>query len=107
MARFVRAGSSLLSIASIRRVDTSSLERLEVTVHHEGGSVVARNGDAIELVLAVCPSALEGRRLRFARRAWAVHNLIGHPLMQVAALLGLPHAGLWLHEITVPKPHCR
>jgi hypothetical protein len=104
MPSFVRIGRRLVSTAAITSVDTDRIEDLEVTVRHQGGIDVASGIDAIEVVMALRPSALEGRRLRFARRAWAVHNLVGHPLMQALAWLGLRELGLWVHDATVPKP---
>ncbi|NUO49055.1 MAG: hypothetical protein HOV80_09390 [Polyangiaceae bacterium] len=104
MTTFLRAGTTLLNPAAITHVDLSALERLEIVVHHRDGSALVRNGDAIELVLRLCPSALEGRRFGFARHAWALHNIIGHPLLQVAAWLGSVKLGLWIHERTVPRP---
>lgn len=54
--------------------------------------------------MALCPAAVEGKRLRWARHVWAVHNLLGHPLLQVAAWLKLHKLGFWLHDSTVPRP---
>jgi len=59
--------------------------------------------DAIDVVMALRPSALEGRRMRFARHAWAVHNLVGHPLLQVLVWLGARRLGMAVHEGTVPR----
>ena len=35
---------------------------------------------------------------------WTFHNLIGHPLSEVAHLLGLQKLSNWIHDVTVP-PH--
>jgi hypothetical protein len=101
---FVRVGSRLLASDRITSLDLRELEALRVTVHHDDGTLLATGGDAIELVMRLRPSALEGPKLRFARRAWAIHNLVGHPLMQLCALLGQRALGLWIHEATVPRP---
>lgn len=37
------------------------------------------------------------------RIEWAVHNIIGHPIMEIFFLLGLEKAGLWFHEQTLPE----
>lgn len=103
MPGFVRVGERLLRASAITSVDTTRLEDLEVTVHHEDGKFRASGSDAIDVVMALRPSALEGRRLRFARRAWAVHNLVGHPLMQALAWVGLRELGLWVHDATAPR----
>src|SRR5690349_945573 len=103
-ARFVRAGSRLIAVVSIRSIDFSAIESLRVTIIHAEGTDAAEGIHAIEALMELKPSALEGRRLRWAKRAWVVHNLIGHPLMQVLALLRLHRQALWIHDATVPKP---
>lgn len=104
MPTFIRVGARLVSAAAVTSVDTERLEDLVVTVRHADGVDVATGSDAIDVVMALRPSALEGRRLRFARRAWAVHNLIGHPLMQALAWIGRRDLALWIHDATVPRP---
>lgn len=59
--------------------------------------------DALELAYAVKPSAVEGKRLRYARGSWMVHNLLGHPLMQVLALFKLYRWAFWVHDKTAPR----
>lgn len=54
--------------------------------------------------MVVKPSALEGQRLKWPKRAWMIHNLIGHPGMQLLALLGYYDLAMRLHEITIPRP---
>jgi hypothetical protein len=102
--RFVRAGARLVAVDAISSVDCARIEALEVTVHHRDGVDVATGPDAIDLVMALRPSALEGKRLRFARHAWAVHNLVGHPLLQILVWLGARRAGMAVHDATVPRP---
>jgi hypothetical protein len=104
VTRFLRAGERLVAVSAIVWVDCARAETLEVALHHAGGVDVARGPDAIEALMALKPSALEGRRMRFARRAWAVHNLVGHPVMQLLAWMGLRELGLGVHEATVPRP---
>lgn len=104
MIRFVRAGARLVAVDAITSVDCARIEALEVTLHHRDGVDVASGPDAIDAVMALRPSALEGKRLRFARRAWAVHNLVGHPLLQILSWLGAPRLGLRVHDATVPRP---
>ena len=43
-------------------------------------------------------------RVSIARGAWAVHNLVGHPLMQILAWLGERELALAVHDATVPRP---
>jgi hypothetical protein len=102
--RFIRAGARLVAVDAITSVDCSRIEALEVTVHHRDGVDVASGPDAIDLAMALQPSVMEGRKLRFARHAFAVHNLLGHPLLQILVWLGARRAGLWVHDTTVPRP---
>jgi len=36
---------------------------------------------------------------------WAVHNLFGHPFMQLAYLVGAKRVGVWIHDSTLPAGH--
>ncbi len=60
--------------------------------------------DAIEAILLLKPSATEGRRLKWQKGDWALHNLIGHPAMQLLAWCGFRRLGVWVHEVTIPRP---
>ncbi len=105
MTEFFRAGNSLLRLADVREVNVTHLSDYRVSVRLADERVFDLAGpDAIELVMLVKPSALEGRRLRWVRHAWAVHNLVGHPGMQVLAWLGKTKLGLRLHDVTTPRP---
>ena len=33
---------------------------------------------------------------------WAIHNMIGHPLMSLLHLVGLEEAGTYVHDRTIP-----
>jgi len=102
--RFVRAGQRLIAVGAIRSADFSDVESLRVIIVHAEGTDVAEGIHAIEALMELKPSALEGRRLKWAKRAWVIHNLIGHPLMQVLALLRLHRQALRVHDATVPRP---
>lgn len=104
MPSFARVGGRLIRADTITSVDCSRVEQLEVSVHHEGGIDLATGQDAIDVVMQLRPSALEGKRMRFARHAWAFHNLVGHPLLQLCAWLGQRRLGLAIHDATVPRP---
>lgn len=107
MKGFVKAGAHLVAVDAVTSVDCSRIEALEVTVHYRDGVDVAVGPDAIDVVMALRPSALEGKRLRFARHAWAVHNLVGHPLLQILVWLGARRLGMAVHEATVPRARAR
>ena len=68
-----------------------------------GGFSVSRKA-ADHVVDELAPQALEGRKGQYVRHAWAVHNILGHPLMQIFSWLGYPKLGLEIHDITVPFP---
>ena len=33
---------------------------------------------------------------------WTLHNVIGHPLMEILSLFGLKRASDWVHDVTTP-----
>lgn len=101
---FFRAGDKILPIQGILGIDVSKLVKHEVSVSHREGYFLLTGADAIDLVMIVKPSALEGRRLRWVRGAWAGHNIVGHVGMQILAWLKIPTWGVWLHEATTPRP---
>ena len=81
------------------------VEELIVTGQLKSGATfVATDIHAIELIMAVKPSVLEGRKLKWARHVWSFHNLVAHPLMQILAFMRFYNAAFWLHDVTVPKP---
>jgi hypothetical protein len=60
---------------------------------------------ALEFVMAEAPHLLEGvPGARRGKWAWAAHNLIGHPLMQLLAFAGLRDLAFRVHDATVPWP---
>ena len=34
---------------------------------------------------------------------YTLHNIIGHPIMEICYLLGLKELGTWVHDSTLPK----
>jgi len=105
MKSFVKAGDQLIPISAIERADISCVENGVVHVFYEGGKQARMEGfDALEAVMLLNLSALEGRRLRWIKNAWAFHNLVAHPLMQLMVSCGWKKRAIWLHDVTVPKP---
>lgn len=43
--------------------------------------------------------------MRRDRFKWAVHNLIGHPVMEILGWFGMYELGGWIHDATVPTFH--
>jgi hypothetical protein len=83
-----------------------SLELQEIIVKLRGYQhpVVVSGFPALELVWAIKPGALEGKRIKFHKHSWAIHNLVAHPAMQLLAFIHCYKAAMWIHDITVPKP---
>lgn len=98
-------GHWLIPEDRILDVDLSEIESLIVRVRHSDiVQTTLRGHQAIDFVMELRPSALEGRRLRFARHAWAFHNLVAHPALQILTWIGLRELGLRIHDMTVPTP---
>lgn len=100
----VKAGEQLIPIRLVDRIDISNIEAGEVLVISEGVEHVARGFDAIEACMLFKPSALEGRRLKWNKGAWAFHNIFAHPAMQLLAWLRCYKTAIWLHDTTTPQP---
>lgn len=69
-----------------------------------GKTEVVEGPEAYDLLQRLCSSATEGLNLKNQRGRWAIHNLFGHPLMQIFSWLGLTGLGLKIHDKTVPNP---
>jgi hypothetical protein len=106
-ATHVRVSDSLtLRVVDVVSMDDSLLESDGVVVlgFVDGRTYPLRGARAAEALMAVFPAAWEGKRMRPLRRSWALHNLVGHPLMQVLCWLGYRDAGLRVHDATIPEP---
>lgn len=101
---WIKAGEDLIPVARVRSVDVSRIEHEIVLVRTDDGEFEARGFDAIEIVMALKPSAVEGRRLRWRKNAWAFHNFIGHPVVQILAWMGFKKAAIRFHDWTTPTP---
>lgn len=104
MSEFIHTGSMLLPIASVQWVDLSALDTegsIQILTDH--GMFKAEGAFAVRILLELKPESLEGRRVRWIKRSWTVHNLIGHPAMEILSRLGWTRLGLKIHDATVPK----
>lgn len=105
MTRCIKNGTHLLPVSRVESADYSRIEELVLVVTHSGGTRTTLSGsDALEAAMLLNPACLEGRRLRWARGAWHLHNLVGHPLMSLLAACGLYRWALLVHDKTIPKP---
>lgn len=101
----LKAGNSLIPFHRVREVRIENIEReIAIIIDVDGDHHTAEGFDAIEAVMALKPSSLEGRRLKWNKNAWIVHNFFGHPLMQLLALFGFKRWAIWLHDVTTPRP---
>jgi len=104
---FIHYNGRIINTDYIRQVDSISLVgkgyiRLIFTDNRV--PEIVEGPEAFNIVMTLCPSALEGKRAKYAKHAWAVHNLIGHPLMQICSWLKLTRLGIKIHDATVPEP---
>lgn len=105
-SQFIQIGDhTIVHSDEIDWVDIRRLEDLVIVVHYAGGEQAIVSGiQAIDVIMAIRPSALEGRRLRWKRHVWAFHNLVGHPLMQLLVFLKQYKLAIKVHDLTVPQP---
>lgn len=103
-AEFGKAHGIAFRLAEVVEADFSELKLLKATVKLSNGSVIeAFDIDALELAYSLKPSVVEGMRFKHAKLSWVIHNMIGHPVMQLLALFGCYRAAFWVHDVTVPK----
>jgi len=102
---FIKAGNTIIPRSAVEQIDLARLEEGMLTVTHSGGkTAIAHDFDTFEILMLLHPAAMEGRRLHWAKNAWAFHNLVAHPLMQVMVWMGFKKQAIRLHDVTVPKP---
>lgn len=104
---FVKINDKLVNVRHIREVDCHRLEQdveIYVKYFYERDVDTVCGQPAIDLLMQLNPAILEGKRLRFIRHAWALHNLLAHPALQVLSWLRLTKLGMKIHDQTVPRP---
>jgi hypothetical protein len=99
----LKAGDDLIPYWRIIRVDIREVERDLVIIHTEDAAYEARGFDAVEAVMCLRPSALEGKRIKWRSGAWALHNIVGHTGTQILAWLGYKRAAVRFHDWTTPS----
>lgn len=106
MKAFLKAGQFVFAPSEVESLDISKLESDQIVRVKLNGSpawIVSSGFDAIEILMAIKPSAAEGTRLRFKKHAWAFHNLVGHPVMQMLAWAGFKKAAIRFHDWSAPS----
>lgn len=104
---FIKANNKIINVENIATIDCLlSKEAVEIKINLIWGDdqVIAYGQQAIDIIMQLCPSMLEGHRVKFIKHAWAIHNLIGHPGLQILSWIGLHRLGFKLHDGTVPRP---
>lgn len=103
---FVHFNDKLINSDTIDWVDfTNLVAKGYIRIYHKNEEYdIVEGPEAFDVIMRLCPNALEGKRAEYQRHAWAVHNIIGHPLMQIFSWLGFPQIGLAIHDKTVPNP---
>lgn len=102
---FLHFNNQIYNATEIKSIDCSRFQTTgEITVYLPFRYEIVKGQEAIDIIMELCPSVMEGKEAEYERHAWAIHNLIGHPLMQIFAWLHLPHIGIKIHDATVPNP---
>lgn len=102
--RALKAGEHIIPIIWVEDILIETIEQGFITIKANGKEYQAHGFDAIEAVMIFKPSALEGRRLKWRKNAWAFHNFIGHPIVQILAWLGFKRQAVRFHDWTTPVP---
>jgi hypothetical protein len=101
---YIIAGDHLIAISDVRVIDFSQIEQLKILLYTDGKEFLIEGIQAIDCLMQLRPSALENRRLRWAKNAWVLHNMVGHPIMQILAFFRKYDWAMWIHDHTVPRP---
>ena len=103
---FIHYNGKAVNVESIKWIDYKNLAQMGYIRVYTGDLIgeLVEGPQAFDVVFRLCPEALEGERAKYMRHAWAIHNLFGHPLMQILSWLGCTKLGLKIHDKTVPCP---
>lgn len=103
---FIKCNKKIINSDMIDWIDTKNIVELGyIRIHYKDELAENVEGaEAVDIVMRLCPHALEGRQLKYIRNRWAIHNLIGHPLMQIFSWLHLASLGIRIHDATIPYP---
>lgn len=107
---FLLVGKKVVPLSTVRWVDFSQLATngsIHVRLDNPGcpdvsGTFELQGTEAVEALLVIHPIALEAAGARWMKRSWTLHNLFGHPVLEVLARLGFPKLGLRVHDATMP-----
>lgn len=66
-------------------------------------SECVRGEEAIKVMELLSPDIFEEPDVKSSKDGWWLHNLVGHPLMQIFQWAHLPKWADWIHKKTIPK----
>lgn len=102
---YLKINDVLYSPEFVEKIDCTNIENLVIRVHLVSGIILVVEGmEAIDIAMQAKASIIEGKRFKFRKFAWVVHNIFAHPLMQILAFCRCYKLGLWIHDSTIPKP---
>lgn len=103
---FIYFNNQVMNAGNINWIEcTNLIECNYITIYFfEGASENVRGQEAFDIVNKLCPEMLEGKRAKYAKNAWTLHNLVGHPMMQVCSWFGFKKLSMWFHDSTIPAP---
>lgn len=102
---FIMVDGGIVRHSEIRFIDLRQIDQQVAIVHTMwNGAHKVTGFAAMELVWMLKPGAVEGHRLKWKKNAWALHNLLAHPVMQLLAFCGFYKKAMYVHDSTVPKP---
>lgn len=104
---FIKFNDKIINVSTIKSLETDTLlSDGYISILYLNSYAVERvhGQEAIDIIMRLCPSAIEGKPVKFEKFRWAIHNLIGHPVMQILSFVGLTSLGLKIHDATVPNP---
>ena len=104
--QFVKLDNSIINVNIIKSIDLTELNNQYICVTlNDNTTHIVSGFFALELIWQIKPSALEGNNfIKWKRHVWNIHNLFGHPLMQILAWFKSYTLAIWIHDVTIPKP---
>jgi hypothetical protein len=103
--QFIKSGNFLFSRDDVSSIDCSDIENLRILIKLKTNEeLIIEDLHALEFIMQVKPSMLEGKRLAWPKFVWFIHNMFAHPLTQIFALCKLYKIAFWIHDVTIPKP---
>jgi hypothetical protein len=103
---FCHFNKKIVNTSTIKAVTCDGFAKMGYVYVHffDKTSECVKGTEAINLIMLLDPTVLEGLQAKHMRHSWAIHNLIGHPLMQIFTWFHLTKLALWIHSATTPKP---